>query len=268
MDAVGIVQSRGLGDIVIALPIAWHHYQQGSKVYWPICQPFIASMKSAAPWVHWIPIPVDPQGKFFADEPLKRLKNFGVKEENILWLYQYLSSTPEKTNMNWFSMMKFDQYKYAAAGLPFRLKWTLNSCITRDQAREQHLFNRLVKNSRYWVVHQKGSNFNYDIDTSAIDAECQIIEINEITNNIWDWLLILEKCEGMIMIDSVFANIVDQLDLNPSADRYFMRRWNQGLDGVPVFNNEWTYVDVETPSGYQFRQINPAEEAKNRLRNS
>lgn len=266
MQAKGIIQSRGLGDIVIALPIARHHFLQGSKVYWPICEPFVASMQAAAPWVHWIPIPVDRQGKFFAEEPIRQLKNLGIGDEDIIWLYQYLSSNPEKTNMNWFSMMKFDQYKYAAAGLPFSLKWNLNACITRNLAREQDLYNKIVKNPRYWVVHQQGSNFRYDIDTGVIDPNCQVIEIEELTDNIWDWLTILERCEGMIMLDSVFANIVDQLNLNPQSDRYFIRRWNQGLDGVPVFLNEWTYVNVETPDHYEFKTVNPVQELKKKLK--
>jgi len=259
---LGIIQSRGLGDLVIALPIAHHYHKDNYEIYWPICEPFWPSMKAAAPWVNWIPIPVDPQGAFFAIEPVKRLRNFGVTEDNILWLYQYLNSNPEKTNPDWFAMMKFDQYKYAAANVPFKNKWLLNECITRNSVREQALFDKLVTNPRYWVIQQKASDVNYDIDTSAIDPNCQIIEITEITDNIWDWLLILERCEGMILIDSVFANIVDQLDLNPDADRYFMRKWNRNVDGNPVFMNEWTYLHVDTPEGFRFNSVNPLEEAK------
>lgn len=261
---LGILQSRGLGDLVIALPIAHHYYKQGYKIYWPICEPFWSSMQNVAPWVNWIPIPVDPQGNFFAVEPIKRLRNLGIKEENILWLYQYLNSNPERTDLNLYAMMKFDQYKYATTGVPFKNKWLLDQCITRNHTREQQLFDKIVKNPQYWVVHQHASDCDYDIDTGNIDPGCQIIEITEQTDNIWDWLKILENCQGMILIDSVFANIVDQLDLNPDADRYFMRKWNRGVDGNPVFLQEWTYLDVETPEGFRFQQVNPAEEIRKR----
>lgn len=245
---VGILQSRGLGDLVIALPIAHQYHLDGYEVYWPICQEFWSSMSAAAPWVKWMPIPTDSKGAFFAEEPLKRLKNIGITGDDVLWLYQYLSSSPQRTNKDWFAMMKFDQYKYAAAGLPFKLKWTLDKCIVRDTNREHALFAKLVKEPRYWVIQKHASDVSYDIDTSAIDPAAQIIEITPQTDNIWDWLTILEQCEGMILIDSVFANIVDQMDLNPDADRYFMRKWNRNVDGNPVFLNEWTYLHVDTPS--------------------
>jgi hypothetical protein len=159
-------------------------------------------------------------------------------------------------------MMKFDQYKYAVAGIPFRHKWNLKNCIKRNISREQDLYTKLIKNPRYWVIHQHASDIDYEINTSAIDPECQIVEITEQTDNIWDWLQILENCEGMILIDSVFANIVDQMDLNPRADRYYMRKWNRNVDGNPVFMNEWTYLEVDTPRGYEFRSVNPREEAR------
>jgi hypothetical protein len=249
---LGILQSRGLGDLVIALPIAHYYYQEGNDIYWPICEPFWESMKNAAPWVHWIPIPTDPHGLFFVEEPLKRLKNFNIEEDQILWLYQYINSHPERTDLDLFAMMKFDQYKYATAAVPFKNKWLLDQCITRNTTREQQLYDKLVKNPNYWVIHQKASDCSYDIDTSNIDPTCQIIEITEQTNQIWDWLTILEKCQGMILIDSVFANLVDQLDLNPTADRYFMRKWDRNVDGNPVFLQEWTYLHVDTPPGFKF----------------
>ena len=77
---IGICQSRGLGDLVIALPIAKYYADQGHEIYWPICEPFWSSVKDVAPWVKWIPIPVDSNGDFFYTEPMKRLKAFGVTE--------------------------------------------------------------------------------------------------------------------------------------------------------------------------------------------
>jgi len=252
---IGIIQSRGLGDIVIALPIARYYHDDGCKVYWPICEEFWPSMKSAAPWVNWIPIPTDARGKFFVDEPLARLRAAGVKDEDTLWLYQFLNTEPQRTNPDLFAMMKFDQYKYAAVGLPFSLKWTLAQCITRDFQRETALKARVVTQDRYWVIQQTASDVAYDIDTSNIDPAAQIVEISQLTDNIWDWLGVLEGCEGMVLIDSVYANIVDQMNLNPQSDRYYMRKWNRGVDGNPVFLNEWSYPSVDVPEGFVLKQV-------------
>lgn len=259
---MGIIQSRGLGDLIIALPIAHYYSQNDYEVFWPVCEEFVNSMQQAAPYVTWIPIPTDPYGNFFVQEPLKKLKALNIDEQHTLWLYQYINSNPERTDLNLFAQMKFDQYKYARANLPFSLKWNLKNCISRNYTREQKLFDTLVKNPRYWIIHQHASDVDYKFDLTLIDKECSIIEIEPVTDNIWDWLTILERAEGMILIDSVFANIVDQLNLNPDADRYYVRKWNRGVDGNPVFLNEWTFMNVETPPGFRFQQVNPAEQTK------
>ena len=117
---LGIVQSRGLGDIVISLPIARHYYDQGWDIYWPICDPFMNSVVNHVPWVKWIPVPVDPQGQFFYNAPMEKLRNF--KCDEIIPLYQHLTGhtfSEEK----YFQFTSFDQYKYIRAGVPFLEKW-------------------------------------------------------------------------------------------------------------------------------------------------
>lgn len=250
MKQLGIIQSRGLGDIVIALPIADHYHRQGYQIFWPICEEFIASFRTTVPWVQWIPVKTDPQGRFFLETPLELLKDRGItKEEDILYLYQYLSSVPERTDPDLFAMMKFDQYKYAAVGLPFRLKWQLADCVTRQPEREQALYEQLVHKQRYMVYQQRASDVSYDWDLSWIDPEVQQIEITAATDSIWDWLKIIEGAETMILIDSVYANIVDQMNLNPQADKYYARKWNRSVDGNPVLLQNWQWITVEAPQG-------------------
>ena len=36
MKKLGIIQTRGLGDIHIALPIAFFYKKKGFEIYWPI----------------------------------------------------------------------------------------------------------------------------------------------------------------------------------------------------------------------------------------
>jgi hypothetical protein len=256
---LGIIQSRGYGDIVIALPIAWEHHKQGYEIYWPICEQFIPSFKDTAPWVNWLPVPMDTTGYFFLDTPLKLLAEQGITDwDNILYLYQYLSSVPEKTDPDLFAMMKFDQYKYANAGVPFKKKWELHQCITRNHDREDALYDQLVKQPRYMVYQQRASDVSYDFDLSEIDPEIQQIEITEVTDNIFDWIKILNGAEILILIDSVFANMVDQLNLAQTADKYFKRKWDRKVDGNPVFLQDWTYLPTEAPNGQEVRSITEA----------
>ena len=233
---LGIIQSRGLGDLIIALPIAGHYRDQGWEVYWPICEQFMPSMAQAAPWVKWIPIPTDPQGKYFYEVPVARLKNFQCDE--IICLYQHLTGYPFKDE-KYFQATKFDQYKYIRAEIPFVQKWQLAQYITRDSVREQALYNRVVTNPNYVVVHLQGSDHRATYDPAIIPPDWQVIEITEQPDTLLlDWLGVIEGAEAVIMVDSVYANLVDQLGLG--TDRYFIQRSHVGL--TPVLGQHWTWL--------------------------
>lgn len=232
---LGIIQSRGLGDLIISLPIAGHYHKQGYEIYWPICDEFMGSMTRAAPWVKWIPLQPDT-GAFFYDVPMARLKNFKVDE--VICLYQALTGHPEFSAEKYFQYTKFDQYKYIRAGVPFLDKWRLSEYITRDSQREQALYDQLVTNSNYVVTHLEGSTARATFDTAMIPQDWQTINIDQQTDSIFDWLKILEGAQSLVMIDSVFANLVDQMHIGD--DRYFIQRSHIGL--TPVQGGHWTWI--------------------------
>jgi hypothetical protein len=236
---LGIIQSRGLGDIIIALPIALHYHEQGYHVHWPIIEQWTEQMNIAAPWVKWIPITPD-QGPFFYDIPMQRLKNFGCDE--IICLYQALTGHPDFTQRPEFQITGFDQIKYHIAKVPFKKKWTLNKCITRDYTRENNLLTQLEIDidKPYAVIHTQGSNYSTQIDKQWIPPEWRIIEITDLTNSVFDWLTILENAHGIIVIDSVFANLIDQLAISDTVDSYFLPRSHIQL--TPVLGSAWTIL--------------------------
>jgi hypothetical protein len=235
---LGIIQSRGLGDIAIALPIAWHYHSKGHEVYWPICEEFVPTWKNAAPWVRWITVPADPGGAFFYEQPMQRLKNLGVKD--IICLYQSLSSNPELSQTPYFQIQKFDEFKYSRAGVPFLNKWKLNDCITRNPEREDALYKQLVQQPLYYVTHLEGSNFKVDPDLSSMPSEWARIDIDStVTDNVFDWLKIIENAQVLVMVDSIFANLVDQL--NMTLDKYWIPRSHIHL--TPVLGSDWTILD-------------------------
>jgi len=232
---LGIIQTRGLGDIVIALPIAGHYYDQGYEIYWPILEEFVPNVINAVPWVKWIPIPHDPPGAYFYDIPVQRLKNFGVTE--TLPLYQHLTGQ-DFSKEPYFQYTKFDQYKYIRAGVPFLKKWDLAKYITRDPQREQALYDRLVVNPQYAVVHLEGSDHTATWDPAMIPEGWQTIIMGKETDCLFDWLTILERAESLVLTDSVVANLVDQLNIG--TDRYFLQRSHIGL--TPVHGGDWTWI--------------------------
>jgi hypothetical protein len=231
---LGIIQSRGLGDIIIALPIAKHYADLGWEVLWPITAPWVEQMAHYAPWVKWIPVDVD-YGPFFYDVPLQRLKNF--KCDEIICLYNALTGHPEFSNEPFFQFTTFDQYKYVQAGVPFLKKWTLDQCITRDPVREQALYDRKIKNPNYVVTHLKSSQFTVKFDASIIPADWDIIEISD-EGYIFDWIKIIEGAQSIVMTNSVFANMTDQLKLGD--DKYFIPLHH--LNWSPTWGTVWNWL--------------------------
>jgi len=238
---LGIIQSRGLGDIVIALPIARYYHEQEWRVYWPICEEWVESMSQAAPWVTWVPVPVDIRGSYFYDVPNQRLQN--LKCDEILCLYQALTGH-DFHQTEYFQHTKFDQYKYIRAGVPFYHKWDLEQCITRDTDAERALYDRMLgadTDTPYVLTHLTGSDHQADFDRSIIPPDWRVINIEETAApSIWHWLLLIERAECVVMVDSVFSNIVEQMDLQDDDSRYFIPRSHIGL--TPVQMNHWTWI--------------------------
>jgi hypothetical protein len=248
-EKLGIIQSRGLGDIVIAIPIAKRYHDQGFEIYWPICEEFLGNVKNTVPWIHWIPIPAD-SGTFFYDVPMERLRN--LKVENAICLYQALTGHPELVARPEFQITKFDQLKYHAAGVPFIEKWRLSECITRNPQREQALKENLgiQPEEKYVVVHLEGSNHKASFDPSWIPEGWRTIEVTAQTDCVFDWLSVLEGAQAIIAVDSIISNIVDLLKITETVDCYFIPRSHIHL--TPVLGGTWTVLD-------------PGEEVKKRI---
>lgn len=234
---LGIIQSRGLGDIIIALPIARWYADRGHSIYWPVDQQWAEQLDAAASWVNWIPLPVDARGSYFYQTPWQLLTELGCDE--ILPLYQALTGHPEFSQEPWFQHTSFDQYKYIRAGVPFLEKWQLARAIQRDSAREQALYDQIVGTdcSPYVVTHLASSQQTVSFDPAIIPEGWRVINITQ-QGWLFDWLTIIESAEAVIMTDSSMANLVDQLQI--AVDRYFIPQHHIGL--TPVQGQHWHWL--------------------------
>lgn len=235
---LGIIQTRGLGDIIIALPIALNYHQQGYHVHWPVVDAWVEQLQAQVPWVKWIPIQPD-SGAFFYDIPRERLKNFGCEE--IICLYQALTGHPEFTLEPWFQHTSFDQYKYQRAGMAFKDKLRLPECLTRDSQREADLKAKILNNDTatpYVITHLNSSEQTVRFDPAIIPEGWRVIPITN-EGRIFDWLGLIESAEVVIMTDSVMANLVDGLDIQ-GPERYFIPQHHIQLTATLL--GAWTYL--------------------------
>jgi hypothetical protein len=234
---IGFIQSRGLGDIIIAAPIAQHWIRQGHEIYWPIDHEFYDYVTLALPEIRFIRMPESlcedrRHQSYYFDGPLHMLQSLPC--DRVVSLYSALAGLPV-TNEPLARSLKFDEYKYAICGLPFALKYTLK--LKRDKAREEALFNRLNLPSRFALVHQDGWSMRKNIEVPPPYNVDKIVHIEALTDNPFDWLLTIEKASSLHFIDSGFANIVEQLQL-PQPKFLHLRSL---VEFTPVYAN-WTII--------------------------
>ena len=231
---LGLIQTGGLGDIHIALPIAFYYHKKEFEIYWPIFEHWVEQMKHYVPWINWLGISKENTEHAY-NEPVLILNSLGVDQK--IPLYNYLGTKIELSNTPYFPYVSFDEFKYIKAKVPFHQKWNLDQCIKRDKEREDKIFNKYVKQENYVVTHLKASVHNADFDRSLIPKDFQIIEINN-EGFVLDWLKVIEEAKMIFMTNSVMANITEQLNIGKI--RYFIPRTNIFIN--PTFINEWIWI--------------------------
>lgn len=274
MSKIGLIQVRGLGDCVVILPMAEWFHRLGYDVYVALDDRFCESFQAAAPYCTFVPVPFsafNPQhgiiNEYWYELPYRLLEEKGCSPIISFPQHECFLLNEKNTSMNpvvrdrlltrvarsfenkaWKSQcykhLKFDEFKYAVAQVPFRIKWGLT--VQRNEEREQALYNKLVDpRKKQLVCHLDGSNFSVDAKSIPYDPDTtQLINITpEATSNIFDWLLILEKAETLVLIDSVFFNLVEQL--NFTNKKYFIRR--SPRESTPVIGNDWEFLNINVP---------------------
>ena len=235
---IGLIQSGGIGDIIIALPIAKRFADQGHEVLWPIYDDCIEAFGAAAPYVRFLPLK-GRAGIWMYPKPLALLKERGC--DRIIPLASYIGGHPELlASPKLASIMKFDQYKYAITNVPFREKWNLQ--IVRNKQREDELFRQVAPHGDYVICHLQGSDFVANLDVRAMAGGASIVEITKRTDNFFDWLTVIERASLRVTIDSCFSNLIDQLQM-PGKNIFLIRsKWPL----TPVLLGDWAYISPAT----------------------
>jgi hypothetical protein len=231
---VGLIQTRGIGDIIIALPIADFFLDRGDEVHWPIDEVFVPMFRRVKPDVHFIPIARTATYDYFHDTPLARLRDVGC--QRIIPLYSFLRERAVH-DQRLTKALKFDEYKYAVAGVPFARKWELR--IHRGHEREEHLDRRLNITGPYICVHREGTDRTIDVDLPRewLD-QYRLVDVSPMTDSIFDWITTFERAAKLVLLDSCFANLVEQLNIQ--VEKYFVLR--SAIYLTPVLKNGWGLI--------------------------
>jgi hypothetical protein len=88
-------------------------------------------------------------------------------------------------------------------------------------------------------VHTQGSDFKSNLRPDPRMVErYQVIQIEEITDNPFDWIHTLEGAKKLILLDSFFSNLVEQLNLR--NEKYLILRNPSAF--TPVMKNGWNFL--------------------------
>jgi hypothetical protein len=237
---IGLIQTRGIGDVIIALPIATAFSRRGDTVFWPVDAAFVAGLRRAAPWIEFLPVPGEakvaaPRDYYFGI-PDAELRARACDRSFLLYSALRLEGV-KPANEKYADYLKFDEYKYAVTGIPFREKWHLE--IERDAAREQRLYDSLGIQRPYVCVHRGGSDVDVDLKIPPDwQRDYQIVDIEEKTDSPFDWIYTLENAAKLVLVDSCISNLVEQLNL--PNEKYLLLRSPGAY--TPVMANAWQFI--------------------------
>ncbi len=250
-----ILQPGKLGDLIITIPIAKHYSSLGYEIYWPVFDNFI-SFLSRFEFIKPISFNISldenlyfskkrvgfwEEGKKTVEEinPSNKTIFDGIKFFNMFY-HNYenqdikiidpcfsfpghrnirnneLTSIYANNNKNWIHL------KYDLGRVPLSQRW--NFSFTRNKEKEQKLFE-FIKNysikkygsEQYSIVHTYNSNNLPKIDV------INPINFSYIKNyDILDWLLVLERSENIVCVDSSLANFVEVCPTLKEKNKFYL----------------------------------------------
>lgn len=240
LKRLGIVQPGKIGDIIICLPIAKYYFDRGYDIIWPIHVSYIQHFSSEyINYVNFIPIPI------FDCKYAKDVCNSQYSCNNIIDLTITLPNGNSHNTDFFLKQHKlfeannhcifFDEIKYNIANVPFSEKWNLVYSINKDNEKTLEEKIRIADNTEYIITHWEGSDCRRQIQLENTKNK-SIIEIKPLSKSVFDWTNILRKASALVLIDSCFANLVEQLNL--PQRKIFLARSSPR----PTLKNKWQII--------------------------
>lgn len=232
MAKLGIIQPGKIGDIIICLPIARYYQRMGYEIIWPIGKDYMEMFQSTVDYVTFIP--TSNNWLTWVGESMQ-ITNNCEKVIDLAFGFYGRTDFTEKWKK---SGKHFDEYKYVLANVPFEEKWKLE--IKRDSVAENKLFENVVSEKPYIVCQRLSSDiYIQDLKCSEDEYKYGWIEIRPYTNNVFDWLKILEEAEKLVLVDSCYVNLVDQLGIKTKKRRIKKPSPYTGKENYPVLRGNW-----------------------------
>jgi hypothetical protein len=138
----------------------------------------------------------------------------------------------EKCNIDNWEKSLYDQLN-----LDYSIRYK-DFVLPRNFERENSLFKKINPPDKFAICNVRSTKMlhNFPIQTSL-----PLIQMEFLTNNIFDWTLLIEKASEIHMIDSAPFQLVKQLNLDTNKFFYDTRSLDSSRTR-PTFNQDWKII--------------------------
>lgn len=192
----------------------YHHLGLGDHI---ICNGLVRSLVTTEDYYRLIVKEHNLGSVRFMYRDLKNLECVPVRNDlEANYLLSRVDPNRINTYMIGFSInpnIRWDELFYRQMGIPFEYRWS-KFYLERDHDSEIQLYQKLNPNDEKFVlIHNFGSGprrFNNDYPKNDLKK----IFVEKITDNMFDFLTLVDKAEEIHCIESSFQCLVDSLNLN------------------------------------------------------
>ena len=143
-----------------------------------------------------------------------------------------------RTKWNPYYGKNFLEQFYNQVNLPVYLSWTAFDIGYRDVLTENQLLQLSYTSTIF--IHDCPLR-NFIIKDEYKIGRKYIFPYTNITNNIFNWIPVLQRCKEIHCIDSCFSNLADRIQLRPDVKLYlhnYAKKWQ-----LPTLKKKWTIIN-------------------------
>lgn len=137
----------------------------------------------------------------------------------------------------------FDKSFYKELGIDFNLRWT-GFYVERDMEREAHLYKKLnLKETEDYIFVHDDRDRDFGIKDIFLPKNIRIIKPDRtLTENIFDYLTVIEKAKELHVISSSFMFLIDSFETQNKLFMHHYARYNPCYR-LPHLKREWIMLN-------------------------
>lgn len=138
-----------------------------------------------------------------------------------------------------FNHKSFDENFYLTQNIDFKLRWDNFKC-DRDLSQENKLFEKFNLNEDDYIFVHDDETRNYIIREQYLLGKKVVRPLPKLTNNIFDYLTIIEKANEIHCMDSSFRMMIDSYGI---GKKLYFHTYCRGHKNLAQSKNNWILIN-------------------------